>query len=111
MASLRGRDFSANKDVVSTNMVEDLVIAHCRVYDGIQSLDVPMEQCITPEMLQHCRFAHSKYVNHMDDNKKQSVESEKDRKRKAVWEEVNQEQKRNKAWRLLILILERKLTS
>ena len=58
-----------NPNVVSTNMAEDTVIAHHRVYDGIQSLDVPLEQCITPEMHQQCRFAHSRYVNNMKDNK------------------------------------------
>ena len=50
-------------------MAEDSVIALRRVYDGIQSLDVPMEHCITPEILQHCIFPHSRYVNHMEDNK------------------------------------------
>ena len=30
------RGFPTNKDVVSTNMAEDSVIAHCRVYVGIQ---------------------------------------------------------------------------
>ena len=60
MASLGwGELFSTKKDIVSTNMAEDSVIARHRVYDGIQSLDVPVEQCITPEVLRHCRFADS----------------------------------------------------
>ena len=33
-------------------MAKDSVIAHPRVYDKIQSLDVPMEECITPEIFQ-----------------------------------------------------------
>ena len=65
------------KDVVSANIAEDSVIVHCRVYDGVQNLDVPVEQYITPEMLKHCRFAHSRYVNDLGNNKKQGVESEK----------------------------------
>ena len=76
------RSFPINKDVVSNNMAEDSVIAHHRVYDRIQCLDGPMEQCITPEMLQDCRVAYRTYVNHMEDNKKQSVESEKRQKEK-----------------------------
>ena len=76
-------------------MAEDSIIAYCRVYDGFQSLDVQMEQCITPEMLQHCRFAHSRYVNHMEDNKKTKCKKWKIQ-REAIQEELNQAQKEQK---------------
>ena len=45
------RGFSTNKDILSTNMAEELVVAYRKVYDGIRSLGVPMEQCIPSEML------------------------------------------------------------
>ena len=62
--SLRWTEVFSKQNLVSTNMAEDTAIAHGRVYDVIQSLDTPMEQCIASEMFQHCRFAHSRYVNH-----------------------------------------------
>ena len=81
------RGFSTN--ILSTNMAEDSVVAYGQVYDGIQSLGVPMEQCITSQMLRHCKSAHSTYKTHMEDKKKLNKESEKERKRKAIGEELN----------------------
>ena len=65
-------------------MADESVVAYRQVYDGIQSLGVSMEQCITSEMLKHCRSAHSRYKTHMEDKKKLNKESEKERKRKAM---------------------------
>ena len=53
------RGFSINKDITSTNMGAETLIAFCRVHDGIKSLSLPMEQCVTAEMLRQCKFAHS----------------------------------------------------
>ena len=53
------RGFSLNKDITSTNMAAETLIAVHRVHDGVQSLGLPMEQCITAEMLRQCKFARS----------------------------------------------------
>ena len=45
------RGFCTNKDVDSTNMAAETFIAFNRVYDGIKDLGLPMEQCVTSEML------------------------------------------------------------
>ena len=74
-------------------MAEESVVAYRQVYDGIQSLGVLMEQCITSEMLKHCKSAHSRYKTHMED-KKLNKKSEKERKRKAIGEELNQSQRK-----------------
>ena len=88
------RGFSTNKDILSTNMAEESVVAYRQVYDGIQSLGVLMEQCITSEMLMHCKSAHSRYKTHMEGKKKLNKESEKERKRKAIGGELNQSQRK-----------------
>ena len=82
------RGFSTNKDILSTNMAEESVVACRQVYDGIQSLGVLMEQCITSEMLKHCKSAHSRHKTRMEDKKKLNKESEIERKRKAIRAEI-----------------------
>ena len=61
------REFSINKDITSTNMGAETLFAFCRVHDGIQSLGLPMEQCVTAEMKRQCKFAHSHYQFHLDE--------------------------------------------
>ena len=75
------RGFSINKDITSTNMGAETLIAFCRVHDGIQSLGLPMEQCVTAEMLRQCKFACSRYQIHLDEMKRESVETEKKKKK------------------------------
>ena len=41
------RGFSVNKDITSTNMAAETLIAFCRVHDGVISLGLPMEQCVS----------------------------------------------------------------
>ena len=53
------RGFSINKDITSTNMGAETLIAFCRVHDGIQSLGLLIEQVVTAEMLRQCKFACS----------------------------------------------------
>ena len=77
-------------------MAADSVIVHCRVYDGIQSLDVPMEQCITPEMLQHCRFAQSRHVNHIEDNKYKGSKVKKTKRGRQYWKHWTKHKKETK---------------
>ena len=43
------RGFPISKGITSTNMGAETLIAFHRVYYGIQSLGVPMEQCVTAE--------------------------------------------------------------
>ena len=85
-------------------MAEESVVAYRQVYDGIQSLGVPMEQCITSEMLKHCKSALNRYKIHMEDKKKLNKESEKERKRKAIGEELNQSPRKKQIWKQLLLI-------
>ena len=64
-----GRRFSTSKDIVSSYMVAETLIAFHKVYDGIQDLDLPMEQCVTSEMLKECKFAQSRYQICMEEKK------------------------------------------
>ena len=71
-------------------MGTETLIAFCWVHDGIQSLGLPMEQCVTAEMLRQCKFAHSCYQFHLDEMKREGEETDRERKRKAVKEELEQ---------------------
>ena len=75
-------------------MGAETLIAFHRVHDGIQSLGLPMEQCVTAEMLRQCKFAHSHYQFHLDEMKRESEETDRERKRKAVKEELEQTEKK-----------------
>ena len=90
------RGFSVNKDITSTNMAAETLIAFRRVHDGVQSLGLPMEQCVTAEMLRQCKFARSHYQFHLDELKRESNETERERKRKAMKEELEQTEKKKK---------------
>ena len=74
---------------------KSLITFH-RVHDGIQSLGLPMEQCVTAEMLRQCKFAHSYYQFHLDEMKRESEETDRERKRKAVKEELEQTEKKKR---------------
>ena len=77
-------------------MGAETLIAFCRVHDGIQSLGLPMEQCVTAEMLRQCKFTCSCYQFHLDEMKRESEETDRERKRKAVQEELEQTEKKKK---------------
>ena len=77
------RGFSINKDITSTNVGAETLIAFCRVHDGIQSLGLPMEQCVTAQMLRQCKFAHSHYQFHLDEMKRESEETDLRKKKKS----------------------------
>ena len=101
------RGFSINKDITSTNMGAETLIAFCRVHDGIQSLGLPMEQCVTAEMPRQCKFAPSHYQFHLDEMKWESKETDRERKRKPVKEELEQTEKKKKMLDSTVTDLER----
>ena len=78
------RGFSINKDITSTNMGAETLIAFCRVHDGIQSLGLPVEQCVTAEMLRQCKFACSCYQFHLEEMKRESKEQTEKKKKKKL---------------------------
>ena len=86
-------------------MGAETLIAFHRVHDGIQSLGLPMEQWVTAEMLRQCKFAHSHYQFHLDEMKRESEET--DRERKAVEEELEQTEKKKKKLDSTVTDLER----
>ena len=88
-------------------MGAETLIAFCRVHDGIQSPGLPMEWCVTAEMLRQCKFAHSCYQFHLDEMKRESEETDRERKRKAVKEELEQTEKKKKKLDSTITDLER----
>ena len=94
------RGFSIIKDITSTNMGAETLIAFHRVHDGIQSLDCPMEECVTAEMLRQCEFACSHYQCNFDEMKRESEETDRERKRKAVKKELEQTEKKKKKKKL-----------
>ena len=55
----------------------------------MQDLGLPMEQCVTSEMFKECKFAQSRCQIHMEEKMKESVETEIEKKRKAIGEELN----------------------
>ena len=55
-----------------------------------------MEQYVTVEMLRQCKFACSGYQFHLVEMKRESEETDRERKRKAVKEELEQTDKRKK---------------
>ena len=64
-------------------MGAETLIAFCRIHDGIHSLGLPMEQCVTAEMLRQCKFARSHYHFHLDEMKRESEETVRERKKKS----------------------------
>ena len=55
-----------------------------------------MEQCVTAEMLRQCKFACSCYQFYLDEMKMESEETDRERKRKAVKEELEQTEEKKK---------------
>ena len=49
-----------------------------------QYLGLTMKQYVTSEMLKECKFAHSRYQIHMEEKKMEIVETEREKKRKAI---------------------------
>ena len=90
------RRFSINIDITSTNIGAETLIGFCRAHDGIQSLGLPMEQCVTTEMQRQCKFACSCYQFHLDEMKRESEETDRERKRQAMKEELEQTEKKKK---------------
>ena len=88
------RGFSQNKDIMGTNMQHKTLVSYRLVYDGLQHLDVPVTDCVNPEMLNHCKHAHSRYKLHLDDQKKASAETTRATKRKSVQDDLNTERKK-----------------
>ena len=75
------------RNVASTYMVEESMIACNRGCGGIHNWEIPMEQCITLEKLKSCRFADSRYMTYIEDNKNSKQANKGDRK--TVGEELN----------------------
>ena len=67
-----------------------------------------MEQCVTAEMLRQCKFACSHYQFHLDEMKRESEETDRERKRKAVKEELEQTEKKKKKLDSTVIDPERK---
>ena len=88
-------------------MGAEKLIAFYRVHDGIQSVGLPMEQCVTAEMLRQCKFACSHYQFHLDEMKRESEETDREGKRKAVKEELEQTEKKKKKLDSTVTDLER----
>ena len=88
------RGFSQNKDIMGTNMQHETLVSYRLVYDGLQHLDVPVTDCVNPEMLNHCKHAHSRYKLHLDDQKKAAAETTRATKRKAVQDDLDTERKK-----------------
>ena len=68
-----------------------------------------MEQCVTEEMLRQCKSACSHYQFHLDEMKRESEETDRERKRKAVKEELEQTEKKKKKLDSTVTDLEREV--
>ena len=58
-------------------------------------------------MLRQCKFARSRYQFHLDEMKRESKETERERKRKAMKEELEQTEKKKKRLDSTVTSLER----
>lgn len=88
------RGFSTNKGVLTDNMQKHSLKSQRIIVDGLQYFDCKLEDIkVDKDMLESCRHAHSRYVTHLDENKKHKKIGEIERKRKMLDEELRERKK------------------
>ena len=73
------RGFSANKDILSSNMQADTLTEYRLVYDAVRKMPEAVEDMtISKSMLESCRMARSRYALHIEETKKSAKPAESD---------------------------------
>ena len=83
------RGFSVNKEVLAPNLKEVSLTAIRLIHDSMLAQQTKVADfVITEDLLKSCSHASNKYKMHLMDQSKQAQETEKNRKRKALQEEL-----------------------
>jgi len=83
------RGFSINNELIVENMKEESLIASRFVYDTVKSSAVHFSEIrLNRRLKRNVRVVRMRYQLHLQDQRKLTVESEKDRKRKAIQDEI-----------------------
>ena len=84
------RGFSINKEVLTDNMSEHTLIALRAIKDAVCNAGGrPTDIVVTPELLTFAAGAHSRYQQHLADQRQKQRQLERGEKRKAVEEELS----------------------
>ena len=83
------KGFSINNELMVENMKEESLIASRFVYDTVKSSAVHFSEIrLNRRLKRNVRVVRMRYQLHLQDQRKLTVESEKDRKRKAIQDEI-----------------------
>ena len=89
------RGFSINKEMVIENLHAQSLCALRLVYDSIKATKKEVDEIeISKKMLISCKSAHSKYKFALEKNQKAKNDTEKERKRKMISDEIASVKKR-----------------
>ena len=89
------REFSVNKDVLAPNLKSVNLTALCLIHDTISEGQIEIDDyIITDELLTSCSDASNRYRMYVMERQKEDQEPDKNRKRKALQEELIAAKKR-----------------
>ena len=89
------RGFGVNKEMVIENLHAQSLCALRLVYDSINATKKEVDEIkISKKMLLSCKSAHSKYKIALEENQKAKNDTEKERKRKMISDEIASVKKR-----------------
>ena len=83
------RGFSINKEILDNNLQEKSLISRRLIYSHFTSENIVLHEYVIPQALKKsCKLANGRYKLALEDSKKETVETEKSRKRKLKLEEI-----------------------
>ncbi|XP_048580627.1 uncharacterized protein LOC116610226 [Nematostella vectensis] len=88
------RGFSDNKDIVSNNMHQDTLVGFRRAHSGVKSLECPIEDSITTELLTSCKYASNRYRQSLAEKKSIEAKTHKESLKRKVEEDIKQAKKK-----------------
>ena len=81
--------FSINKEILDNNLQEKSPISQRLIYDHFTSENIALHEYVIPQALKKsCKLANGRYKLALEDSKKETVETDKSRKRKLKLEEI-----------------------
>ena len=81
--------FSINKEILDNDLQEKSPISQRLIYDHFTSENIALHEYVIPQALKKsCKLANGRYKLALEDSKKETVETEKSRKRKLKLEEI-----------------------
>jgi hypothetical protein len=79
-----------NKEILVENMQERTLISQRLIIDHLSDIGGFNNFMVTPKCLQYVSSARSKYRTYLEDKQKDRVHSEKDEKRKALEDDIQE---------------------